>query len=563
MTASPVRSRSAQGTTASDADVASSFVGAGALEASELARAQALAEASDSPLGAALDRLGLVSQAQWAQAVASRLGLEVLARDDFPWSPPDPPRLSFDFQEEQSLALVAWDETRASVAVADPLGAEVEKALRLALRRDIRLFVATRRDVQTAVSQLREAASKGEGGEGTRERLQASDRDHLIELANDAPTIRFVDAILASAIDRGATDIHLEPFDREVRIRMRVDGVLRQDLALPASLYPGVISRLKILSGLDIGERRLPQDGRIRHRTQGKILDIRVSTVPSIHGESMALRLLDLGGAGGDLKSLDMPDDVERTYRWGLGLRSGLVVVTGPTGSGKTTTLHALLSELNDASRKIVTVENPVEIRIPGVVQVEANPEIGLDFASALRTFLRQDTNVIMVGEIRDAETAAVAIQAALTGHVVLSTLHTNDAPTAVARLVDMGIEPYLVRATLRLAGAQRLLRTLCFFCAAPETGAAEIKLMEREAALLPPREGWKLKRAVGCPACNQSGYRGRRAVFEALRAPELHEAAAGRKVDWRPMKAHGLTLAAEGVTSVEELLRVLELERA
>lgn len=542
-------------------DVADHFVNEGSLPEAELARALALAEASGSPLGAALDRLGLISQSQWAQAVADDAGLKVIPRDEFPWAPPDPPRLSFDFQEENGIALVAMDDAGASLALTDPLSPYVEKALRLALRREIRYFVATRRDVQTAIAQLKEVLDT-EGAVETGDGLVQSDRDHLLELANGAPTIRFVDTILSNALERGATDIHLEPFDNKVRIRMRIDGILHEDVALPPRSYAGVISRLKILAGLDIGERRLPQDGSIRHRAKGDALDFRVSTIPSVHGESMALRLFNVGGAVGSLKSLRMPDHVEKSFRWGRGLRSGLIIVTGPTGSGKTTTLHALLSELNDATRKIVTVENPVEIRIGGIVQVEANPEIGLTFASALRTFLRQDPDVIMVGEIRDPETAAVAIQAALTGHVVLSTLHTNDAPTAIARLIDMGVAPYLVRATLKLASAQRLVRTLCEDCAQPSSDPTDLAVLADHSEMLPPREQWRLRTAVGCATCGYSGYRGRRAVFEALRAPELHEVARDPARAWLPMKAHGLSLAASGATSVAELLRVLEVER-
>lgn len=545
----------------SDRDVADGLVRQGVLAEADLLRAIGLAEASGTPIGAVLDRLGLVSQRHWAQAVAEGLGLAVLGRDEFPWDPPHPPRLAFDFQEQSGLALVALDEAQAHVAIGDPIGPYVEKALRLALRRDVVLFVSTRREVQGAVAELRDLAERGEGAAAGAAAVDQGDRDHLLELANDAPTIRFVDAILAHAVERHATDIHLEPFDQKARIRMRIDGLLHEDLTLPASLYPGVISRLKILAGIDIGERRLPQDGRIRHKTQGEPLDIRVSTVPSVHGESMAMRLLDLRDVAGRIEALRMPPDVDRSYRWGLNQRSGLVVVTGPTGSGKTTTLHALLSELNDARRKIVTVENPVEIRIPGIVQVEANPEIGLTFAQALRTFLRQDPDIIMVGEIRDRETASVAVQAALTGHVVLSTLHTNDAPTAIPRLVDMGVEPYLVRAVLKLAGAQRLVRSLCPACAVPSDDRQDLAVLERHAGWLPPAAEWRLHRAAGCQACGQSGYRGRRAVFEAIGGAELHEVAADRTRPWRPMLAHGLTLAAQGETSIEEILRVLDVE--
>jgi general secretion pathway protein E len=286
---------------------------------------------------------------------------------------------------------------------------------------------------------------------------------------------------------------------------------------------------------------------------------VRVSTVPTVNGESMALRLLDLNQGAGSLAALAMPQDVREAYRWGLAQRSGLIVVTGPTGSGKTTTLHALLCELNAIDRKIITVENPVEIRIPGVVQVEANPEIGLTFATALRTFLRQDPDVIMVGEIRDLETARVAIQAALTGHIVLSTLHTNDAATAVPRLVDMGLEPYMVAATLKLAGAQRLVRRLCQACAEPlPVDHPDWHLARRHAARL-PRGPWQLKTARGCMQCNQTGYAGRRAVFEALGGDALKAIARGEPNPCHTLFQHGLALATAGQTTVDEILRVLD----
>ncbi len=538
--------------------VLDSFVVAGHLNREEATKVVALAGAGGVPLGAIADRLGLVAQPQWAEAVGSLLQLPVTTREDWVIAPPDPPRLSFEFQESNRLALTEMDDETATIIIADPVSSFQLKALTLALRRRLLLFVATRRDVEALVGELRAASAKGSQTDTPSATI--NDRDQLLELANDAPTIRFVDTILARAIEKRATDIHVEPFETKARIRLRIDGMLIDDLPLMSGLYPGVISRLKILSGLDIGERRLPQDGRIRHRAHGAALDIRVSTVPSIYGESMALRLLDMGQSNSRIETLQMPQQVLSVYRMGLAQRSGLVLVTGPTGSGKTTTLHALLSDLNDATRKIVTVENPVEIRLPGVVQVEAKPEIGLTFAAALRTFLRQDPDVMMVGEIRDRETADVAIQAALTGHLVLSTLHTNDAPTAVTRLIDMGIEPFLVRSTLRLAGAQRLLRVLCNACSEPTTPASGMVLVpERHRPALPPRETWRLRLPRGCPECGNSGYKGRRAVFEALSGPDVHLALDGKAPPWRSMLDHGLALACEGITSVEEVYRVLD----
>jgi type II secretory ATPase GspE/PulE/Tfp pilus assembly ATPase PilB-like protein len=530
-----------------------------ALPGSEVVRARDLAQASGSALGDVLDRIGLVPQHQWMEAVAETLGCPFAARADLTVSPPDPPRLSFEFQEMNALALIGFDDTTATVAIADPPGTVIARALAIALRRKLAFVVCTRRDVLGLVAEMRADAEgiTAKAGQAS----STADRDQLIELANDAPTIRFVETIFAKAIESKATDIHLEPFDGRVRIRMRIDGMLYDDLAFPSGLFAGVVSRLKILAGMDIGERRLPQDGRIRHRGHGAQIDMRVSCVPSLHGETIALRLLDLEKGAGSIEGLRMPPDVQTAYERGLDNRSGLLIVTGPTGSGKTTTLHALLGALNAVDRKIVTVENPAEIRVPGVVQVEANPDIGLTFAAALRSFLRQDPDVIMVGEIRDRETAEVAIQAALTGHLVLSTLHTNNAATAVTRLADMGIDRYLIRSTLRLAGAQRLVRILCDTCAEPadtiatQTSLAD-SLRDHMAETLPPRHTWKLRSAKGCRNCAMTGYRGRRAIFEALPAGQLF---GDDTTSPRIMLHHGTSLVCEGITTMEEVRRVVD----
>jgi type II secretory ATPase GspE/PulE/Tfp pilus assembly ATPase PilB-like protein len=531
------------------------LVATAALPGSEATRARDLARESGAALGDVLDRLGLVAQQQWAEAVAAALGVNAMAQADLAIDPPNPPRLSFEFQDMNGLALISMDDQVATVAVADPPQGVTAKALAIALRRKLQFVVCTRRDVLAIVTEMRSAADGALQEIGTAS--SGTNRDQLIELANDAPTIRFVETIFAKAIETKATDIHLEPFDGRVRIRMRVDGMLNDDLAFPANLYAGVISRLKILAGMDIGERRLPQDGRIRYRGHGAQVDMRVSCVPSLHGETMALRLLDLEKGAGHVDGLKMPSDVLQAYKHGLTHRSGLMIVTGPTGSGKTTTLHALLGSLNAVDRKIVTVENPVEIRVPGVVQVEANPDIGLTFAAALRSFLRQDPDVILVGEIRDKETAEVAIQAALTGHLVLSTLHTNDAATAVTRLSDMGIDPYLIRSTLRLVGAQRLLRVLCQQCTAPASGDQYADALRPYASYLPPRDSWRLRTTVGCRSCAMTGYSGRRAIFEALPADQLFTDSAEQR---RTMFHHGAALVCEGITTLDEVRRVVDV---
>lgn len=532
----------------------------GRLQAKALSEARKLAAGAETDIAATLDRLGLVSQMTWSEALARISGHDLVRLDDWPSDAALDAALPIEFQEIHGACLLALDERSATLAVETPDNPMLVKAAGLALKREIRLVVAPARDIEAALARRRAALEQE--GEAYRVLTPGSEDnlDTLIELANDAPTIRLVDSLFARAIERGATDMHVEPLEREARLRLRLDGLLIEDTRIPQEAYPAVVSRIKILSGLDIGERRMPQDGRIRHRTQGRQFDVRVSTVPTVLGESIAMRLLDMQHSAGSLDGLSMPADVLATYRAGLAQRSGLIIVTGPTGSGKTTTLHALLSELNDASRKIVTVENPVEIRMPGIVQVEANPHIGLTFAAALRTFLRQDPDVIMVGEIRDVETARVAIQAALTGHVVFSTLHTNDAATAIPRLVDMGIEPYLVEAVLKVVGAQRLIRRLCPHCSEPLPRNHPHRFIAEEAAG-PGSPGGKRepRQARGCAHCGMTGYLGRRAVFEALDPEAIR--AVGRKDEpvSRSMLSHAMTLVLEGETTVDEVLRVLD----
>jgi len=396
----------------------------------------------------------------------------------------------------------------------------------------------------------------------------------LRELAEDAPVIAFVNNVLAQAVEARASDVHFEPGERDFTVRMRIDGVLHTRLTQPISRYPAVASRIKLISGLDIAERRLPQDGRTSIRAAGAELDVRVSTLPAVHGESLVLRLLPKQRADLRLDRLGMePDHLALFHRW-LAWPNGLVLVTGPTGSGKSTTLYAALAAINDLSRKIVTVEDPVEYRLPHMVQIQTQAEIGYTFARALRSILRHDPDIIMVGEIRDRETAEIAVQSALTGHLVLATLHTNDALSAVTRLMDMGVEPYLVAAALKATMAQRLVRRLCEACVQPATAPDDAQrrwrgLLERQPGMAAGEARWA--RSVGCPVCSGTGYRGRLGIYElaevsaemqhliAASAPpnELMRAAdaAGR----RSLVEDGLAKARRGVTTFEEVLRAGE----
>ncbi|CAN5615887.1 type II secretion system ATPase GspE [soil metagenome] len=373
--------------------------------------------------------------------------------------------------------------------------------------------------------------------------------EDLLEAANDAPIIRMLNALLTQAAKDGASDIHIEPYERSSAVRFRVDGTLREVVQPNKALHAALISRLKIMAELDIAEKRLPQDGRISLRIGGRAIDVRVSTLPSAHGERAVLRLLDKSESKFTLEGLGMSGDVLTRFDRMIQQPHGILLVTGPTGSGKTTTLYASLSRLETSVTNVLTVEDPVEYELPGIGQTQVNARIDLTFAKALRAILRQDPDVIMIGEIRDFETAQIAIQASLTGHLVLATLHTNDAPSAVTRLTDMGVEPFLLSSSLLGVLAQRLVRKLCPVCKKPDG-----------------RGRWM---PVGCPECSQSGYKGRTGVYEMLVADEkvrslIHSRAAesqlfvaAEQAGMRSMREDGERLIAEGITSPQEVMRV------
>ncbi|MBI1389727.1 MAG: type II/IV secretion system protein [bacterium] len=397
---------------------------------------------------------------------------------------------------------------------------------------------------------------------------EARDEDaDLEQAAEDASIIRFVNQVLGDAIELRATDIHLEPFEDELRIRYRIDGVL-QDVPVPAQIkrfQPAIVSRVKILSHLNIAEKRLPQDGRIKIRIHGGEVDVRVSIIPMLHGEAVVMRLLRQDSTILDLSRLCMDERELRLFQYVLGLPHGIVLVTGPTGSGKTTTLYTALNEINDSVRKIITIEDPIEYQLKGINQIQVSEKTGLTFARGLRSILRHDPDVVLVGEIRDHETAQIAVQASLTGHMVFSTLHTNDAPGALTRLVDMGVEPYLVSSSLEAVIAQRLVRVLCPHCKALDESDKTRALRGRVAAL----GGIDIFQAVGCRECRQTGFHGRRAVFEmmpidgAIREMILQQHSSGeireaaRRAGMRSLREDGWRLVAEGVTTVDEVLRV------
>ncbi|MBA4344753.1 MAG: type II secretion system protein [Methylibium sp.] len=408
----------------------------------------------------------------------------------------------------------------------------------------------------------RATAALRDGSTGTEQSAQS-----LRALAEDAPVIALVNNLLAQAIEARASDVHIEPGEREFQVRLRIDGVLHHRMTMPMERYPAVASRLKLIAHLDIAERRLPQDGHIGMRVAGVEIDVRVSSIPAVHGESVVLRLLPKQRADLRLESIGMADDHLAQFKSWLGWPNGLLLVTGPTGSGKSTTLYSALNHINDGSRKIVTVEDPVEQRLARVVQIQTHAEIGYTFARALRAILRHDPDIIMIGEIRDRETAEIAIQSALTGHLVLATLHTNDALSAISRLADMGVEPYLVAAALRGVMAQRLVRRLCSACAEPDKDPNRLQMdWERRQAVDQPAATWS--HAAGCPQCQGTGFKGRVGIYEMVTIDtglqQLLVEGAGADVVRRAADAagrrsllgDGLDKAARAVTTISEVLR-------
>ena len=456
--------------------------------------------------------------------------------------------------------------------MADPLDGYTVDAVRLAAEKDVEVRIATPSAIDRALARLYGAApeSMGEIVDAAGADLQTTEEDiaRLRDMASGAPVVRLVSHLINKAAEMGASDIHIEPFEQELKVRFRIDGVLVEMEAPPFALRPAIASRVKLMARLNIAESRLPQDGRFQVHVQGREIDLRVSTVPTLYGESVVLRLLDRGSVALELPALGFADANLEAYLSVLDQPTGILLVTGPTGSGKTTTLYSSLVRLNTGDRKIVTVEDPVEYHLEGVNQVQVRPRIGLTFADALRSLLRQDPDIMMIGEIRDLETAEIAVQAALTGHKVLSTLHTNSAAATVTRLLDMGVEDYLLTSTVNGIVAQRLVRLICDDCSAPKPVLGEIV---DELGLDRFFQGAEpvLAEGTGCAACNGTGYRGRTGIVEILtmtdavrkaivaRAGAQDVQRAATDAGMTTMFEDGIKKAVAGITTLEEVLRV------
>jgi general secretion pathway protein E len=535
-----------------------------------LDRARRVAAESDQRLDAVLIQLGLVSERGLADAYANLLALPITPPDRYPSAEPVlPDRLSAAFLRHARAVPLAADDSTLTLAAGDPLDPFTLAAVAVATDRRVRLEVAVPIELETALNRLYpEDDQVAPDSEAPLE----DDAERLKDLASEAPVIRLVNLLITRAVETQASDIHIEPFEDRLRVRYRYDGVLHEVESPPRNLAAAITSRIKIMARLDIAERRMPQDGRIKMAVRGQDVDFRVSTIPSLHGETVVLRILDRTAVVFDYARLGLSPAVIRKFGTALELPNGIVLVTGPTGSGKTTTLYTGLLALNAVTRKIVTVEDPIEYQLQGINQIQVRSQIGLTFANLLRSILRQDPDVIMVGEIRDGETAQIAVQAALTGHLVLSTLHTNSAAAAVTRLRDMGVEDYLLTAVLRGVMAQRLIRRLCPDCRRTEPAAPELVerfKLDRRTVHRPIL----LSRAVGCPACRQTGYRGRAAIAEFLEmGPEIERlifsradhstiertaVAGGMEV----MFDAGLAAALAGDTTIEELSRSIRAD--
>ncbi|MCC7217769.1 MAG: type II secretion system ATPase GspE [Burkholderiales bacterium] len=546
----------------------------GKLDAGTLERALRLQQESGEKLGALLVTLGVVAQRDVAEALAAQLALPLVDAAGYPEFPILEETVSARFLREARALPVREDDAEVVLAMADPTDAYTIGAFEMVTGRAVRPLVAIPTELDAALERLygtgKSAQSQVIGDVETRVDELAFDADvqQLKDLASEAPVIRLVSLLITNALDMRASDIHVEPFESRLAVRYRVDGVLHDVESPPKRLAAAVISRVKIMANLDIAERRLPQDGRIRLRVQGKEIDLRVSTVPTMHGESVVMRILDKGGVALDFAKLGFFDDTLKSFLDVLMQPHGILLVTGPTGSGKTTTLYTALDRLNQPDVKILTVEDPVEYQMVGVNQIQVKPQIDLTFANALRSIVRQDPDVIMIGEIRDLETAQIAVQSALTGHLVLSTVHTNDAASTVNRLLDMGIEDYLLTSTVIGILAQRLVRRLCPHCKEPYHALPEV-VRELGLARFAGEGEVTLHHARGCAQCSQTGYSGRFCILEMLPMTDPLRSLVMRHATSSELKAEaqregmltmyddGLRKALAGQTTVEEVLRV------
>ena len=548
------------------------LVDCGKLETTDVDRALRLQREQEDweRIGSILVKLGLVSEKDVAESLSTQLKLELVDRTEYPDERPNGTVVAERFLKKNKTLILDEDERTLSVVMADPLDDYVIDALRLRSGKKVMPRLGVPSEIEYALEQLFDGKSGAPGAADTDvgAAQYLDDVEQLKELAGEAPVIKLVNQLIHKAAESGASDIHIEPFEGQLKVRYRVDGLLREVDSPPMQSAAAVISRVKIMANLNSAERRLAQDGRFKQRVRGVEYDLRVSTVPTMYGESVVMRLLQRDAVAMDFVSLGFNESQVKTMHDVLATPHGILLVTGPTGSGKSTTLYAALTHLNQPERMIITVEDPVEYNIRGINQMQVKPQIGLTFANALRSIVRQDPDVIMIGEMRDTETAQIAVQSALTGHLVLSTLHTNDAAGSVMRLLDMGVQDYLLTSAVTAIQAQRLVRTLCTECREPYTPIDEVV------------ERWNLDRfaddgkitlhkPVGCEHCGNTGYTGRLAILEILMMSNEIRNLVLKRCDvgdiarlaaeqgMVTMRDDGLQKAVAGLTTIEEVLRV------
>jgi type IV pilus assembly protein PilB len=511
-----------------------------------------------------LQEWGAINQDQLARATAERHGLDHLDLTTFDVNMAAANLLDNAAAKRYEAVPVAFQgERRLVLAMSDPTNVRAVDDIALMTGYEVRPAVASREDLLQLISRLNRLDDVVQ--EAEEEEKKVAEVVDLRETAEDAPVIKLVNSIIAQAVESGASDVHFQPDSSEIKVRFRVDGVLHERTVVPKRMTAGVISRLKIMSDLDIAERRIPQDGRVGLSIDGHHVDLRVVTLPSVHGEGVVMRILDNENTVVDLEKLGMLDDERKRFERAFKQTFGAVLVTGPTGSGKSTSLYAALGEVNTPEKNIITIEDPVERQVSGITQVQTNIKAGLTFATGLRSMMRADPDVIMVGEIRDKETAQIAVEAALTGHLVLSTLHTNDAPTAITRLVEMGVEPFLVSSAIDCVVAQRLARTLCQHCKRRTILSGEILRQNG----FPAQYDMEAYEGVGCARCGHTGYKGRVGLYEVMTITEeirtlcVERASAARIAEvavangMRRLREDGLEKVRLGKTSILEVARV------
>jgi general secretion pathway protein E len=531
----------------------------GHISLEEVDRALELQRERGDKIGKILVDLGYIAAREVLSALSEQLATPLVQLDGPPAVSTETEKLSPRFLRQFRCLPYSLEDHTVTLAMADPLDFETILAVGNYTGLTVKPVLASEQEILDSIDRFYEASKQeidGEWGDGG-----AEDLEHLRDMASEAPVIRLVNAVIAQAVEKRASDIHIEPFEKEFRIRYRVDGVLYNQEQPPREFKSAIISRVKLMAKLNIAERRLPQDGRIKIKSLGREVDLRVSTLPTLFGESVVMRLLDRSaGDFYDLRKLGFDDYMLGRMEYYTSLPHGILLVTGPTGSGKSTTLYSALKRINQSDKKIITIEDPVEYQMDGINQLHVNPQIGLTFASGLRHIVRQDPDVIMVGEIRDYETAEIAIRAALTGHFVYSTLHTNDAPSAISRLTDMGVENYLITSSVVAVLAQRLVRLICTNCK-----------VEADKRFTPTGEQIQTYKGAGCEKCFGSGYKGRFGIFELMELKDdirrliMEKADAGKLTSaargngMRNLREDGWLKVSQGVTTAEEVLRVTQ----